>query len=256
MGDVRIVIEPYLSLLWIKKRERERKKDFIVFYPFSFSFSFSLFRSLLLKANRTIQASRVSIRGIQSVCLLKKYGTLFTVGISGAAAARSLMNEVEAQPETRKGLFPEIEPYNTGCACVSLFCELKLFCATYNEYSIKWKKRFLQVSETHRIYFEESGNPQGKPVVFVHGGPGGGTTAKCRQFFDPNVISFSFKLNCQLPSFLFVCIFPHDESLSLLFSSFPFFFSLSPTFSIPVLPNYSFWSKRLWKKYSSCLFRR
>ena len=43
----------------------------------------------------------------------------------------------------------------------------------------------LQVSALHNIYVEESGNPQGKPVVFVHGGPGGGTEPWQRQFFDP-----------------------------------------------------------------------
>jgi proline iminopeptidase len=37
----------------------------------------------------------------------------------------------------------------------------------------------------HRIYYEESGNPDGKPVVFVHGGPGGGTSPRQRRFFDP-----------------------------------------------------------------------
>ncbi|NDD74892.1 MAG: prolyl aminopeptidase [Gammaproteobacteria bacterium] len=44
----------------------------------------------------------------------------------------------------------------------------------------------LRVSNVHEIYWEESGNPQGKPVVFLHGGPGGGTDARMRQFFDPN----------------------------------------------------------------------
>ena len=43
----------------------------------------------------------------------------------------------------------------------------------------------LPVSDLHEIYFEESGNPQGKPVVFLHGGPGGGTDPKMRRFFDP-----------------------------------------------------------------------
>jgi len=57
-----------------------------------------------------------------------------------------------------RSFYPEIEPYHTG---------------------------MLRVSELHEIYFEESGNPQGKPVVFVHGGPGGGTEPKQRRFFDP-----------------------------------------------------------------------
>jgi proline iminopeptidase len=43
----------------------------------------------------------------------------------------------------------------------------------------------LRVSPIHEVYFEESGNPKGKPVVFVHGGPGGGTDPKQRRFFDP-----------------------------------------------------------------------
>jgi proline iminopeptidase len=55
-------------------------------------------------------------------------------------------------------LYPEIEPYRTGR---------------------------LRVSDVHELYFEESGNPQGKPVVFLHGGPGGGTDVKYRRFFDP-----------------------------------------------------------------------
>jgi proline iminopeptidase len=44
---------------------------------------------------------------------------------------------------------------------------------------------FLRVSDVHEIYYEESGNPRGKPAVFLHGGPGGGTDAKMRSFFDP-----------------------------------------------------------------------
>lgn len=54
--------------------------------------------------------------------------------------------------------YPEIEPYRTGR---------------------------LRVSDLHELYFEESGNPAGKPVVFLHGGPGGGTDGKQRRFFDP-----------------------------------------------------------------------
>jgi proline iminopeptidase len=43
----------------------------------------------------------------------------------------------------------------------------------------------LDVSPLHAIYYEESGNPEGRPVVFVHGGPGGGTEPVYRQYFDP-----------------------------------------------------------------------
>ncbi|GAB2788011.1 prolyl aminopeptidase [Dyella kyungheensis] len=57
-------------------------------------------------------------------------------------------------------LYPEIEPYDSG---------------------------MLKVSDLHTLYYEQSGNPNGKPVVFLHGGPGGGTNPKCRRFFDPAV---------------------------------------------------------------------
>ncbi len=44
----------------------------------------------------------------------------------------------------------------------------------------------LKVTEGHELYFEESGNPQGRPVVFLHGGPGGGSDPKQRRFFHPD----------------------------------------------------------------------
>ena len=48
-----------------------------------------------------------------------------------------------------------------------------------------YRTRYLSVGDGHSIYFEESGNPDGKPCVFVHGGPGGGSSPAARQFFDP-----------------------------------------------------------------------
>ena len=43
----------------------------------------------------------------------------------------------------------------------------------------------LQVSELHQIYWEESGNPDGIPVIFLHGGPGAGASPQSRGFFNP-----------------------------------------------------------------------
>ena len=43
----------------------------------------------------------------------------------------------------------------------------------------------LRVGDVHEIAYEQSGNPVGKPVVFLHGGPGGGTTPEMRRFFHP-----------------------------------------------------------------------
>ena len=48
-----------------------------------------------------------------------------------------------------------------------------------------YRHDWLDVGDGHSIYYEESGNPDGIPCVFVHGGPGGGTSPAARQFFDP-----------------------------------------------------------------------
>ena len=55
-------------------------------------------------------------------------------------------------------LFPEVEPYQT---------------------------HQLKVSNLHTLYIEEVGNPNGQPVIFLHGGPGGGVTPEYRRYFDP-----------------------------------------------------------------------
>jgi len=48
-----------------------------------------------------------------------------------------------------------------------------------------YQKGHLRVSPLHELYYEQCGNPQGKPAVFLHGGPGGGVNAGMRRFFDP-----------------------------------------------------------------------
>jgi len=55
-------------------------------------------------------------------------------------------------------LYPDLEPYDTG---------------------------MLAVDGRHTLYYEQCGNPQGKPVVLLHGGPGAGCSAKMRRFHDP-----------------------------------------------------------------------
>ena len=56
-------------------------------------------------------------------------------------------------------LYPEINPFDHG---------------------------FLAVDSQHTLYYEQVGNPQGKPVVFLHGGPGGGVTHDYRRYFNPD----------------------------------------------------------------------
>jgi len=62
----------------------------------------------------------------------------------------------DAAPRT--DLYPPIEPYGSG---------------------------MLTLDGVHRMYWEQSGNPRGAPVVFLHGGPGAGATPAHRRFFDP-----------------------------------------------------------------------
>jgi proline iminopeptidase len=49
-----------------------------------------------------------------------------------------------------------------------------------------FKTEFLKVSDIHTLYVEQCGNPKGRPVVFLHGGPGGGLSTDHRRFFDPD----------------------------------------------------------------------
>jgi proline iminopeptidase len=49
-----------------------------------------------------------------------------------------------------------------------------------------YNEGYLEVSDIHTIHYEESGNPQGKPIVLLHGGPGGGCPPFYRQYFHPD----------------------------------------------------------------------
>ncbi len=48
-----------------------------------------------------------------------------------------------------------------------------------------WQQGMLRVSPRHDLYYEQCGRPDGKPVVFLHGGPGGGAGESARRFFNP-----------------------------------------------------------------------
>lgn len=61
-------------------------------------------------------------------------------------------------PQTQPKAYPAIEPYETGR---------------------------LDVGDGHEIYYELCGNPNGKPIAFLHGGPGSGCSAQHRRLFDP-----------------------------------------------------------------------
>lgn len=65
--------------------------------------------------------------------------------------------------------------------------QLQMCKTTYNLYPEieAYSKNWLKTDDLHEIYYEESGNPHGVPVVFLHGGPGGGCRPGQRRFFDP-----------------------------------------------------------------------
>ncbi|MGH6860662.1 MAG: alpha/beta fold hydrolase, partial [Phyllobacterium sp.] len=48
-----------------------------------------------------------------------------------------------------------------------------------------YAEQMLEVSELHTIHVEECGNPDGKPVIMIHGGPGGGINPTMRRLHDP-----------------------------------------------------------------------
>lgn len=50
-----------------------------------------------------------------------------------------------------------------------------------------YQKGYLPVSDGHKLYYEACGNPKGKPVLFLHGGPGAGFSDKSKRFFDPKI---------------------------------------------------------------------
>ncbi|MEZ4255776.1 MAG: prolyl aminopeptidase [Polyangiales bacterium] len=63
-------------------------------------------------------------------------------------------------PDATSALYPALDPFDSGT---------------------------LDVGDGHSIYYEQSGNPKGKPAIFVHGGPGGASEANHRRFWDPKV---------------------------------------------------------------------
>lgn len=66
---------------------------------------------------------------------------------------------VRALEVNRRELYPPIEPFDVG---------------------------YIELDAGHCMYYEQCGNPAGKPALFVHGGPGGGGDVNARRFFDPS----------------------------------------------------------------------
>jgi len=77
----------------------------------------------------------------------------------GSDRNKVLVNALRNGGLFHRDLYREIKPYSSG---------------------------FMEVSDLHSLYWEQSGNPDGHPVVFFHGGPGAGTSGRDRRYFDPD----------------------------------------------------------------------
>jgi hypothetical protein len=80
------------------------------------------------------------------------------LGGGNGALYRSIMDKVAGQKSAGQFLYPQIDPFD---------------------------QRMLDVGDGHRIYVEQCGNPDGVPVIVLHGGPGGGCSPAMRRYFDP-----------------------------------------------------------------------
>ena len=74
--------------------------------------------------------------------------------------ASDAANQIANPVQFPRDLYPEIECYEDG---------------------------YLDVGDGHKLYYDVSGNPDGIPAIFLHGGPGGGISPRVRRFFDPKI---------------------------------------------------------------------
>ena len=125
----------------------------------------SLIQSRTLASYIPLQhASGEGHRGDQAHAPYRRYGLGTAAAITGAAVfalySSSSCSEGSSGGDKFSGtaLYPDIKPFDKGT---------------------------LQVSDIHTIAYTQYGNPKGKPVLYVHGGPGGGTDPAMARFFDP-----------------------------------------------------------------------
>jgi pimeloyl-ACP methyl ester carboxylesterase len=78
---------------------------------------------------------------------------------AGSGQADGIMPRMDMRSNLRRAV-PALEPYDQG---------------------------MLELDDVHTMYWETCGNPLGVPVLFLHGGPGGGCSVEHRRFFDPEV---------------------------------------------------------------------
>jgi hypothetical protein len=103
-------------------------------------------KSAAVKSRATPKRSDLKLTVTRMRVAAKKKPPVRAAKDTRPAAARDESNSTQRSP-SRRELYPALEPFRHG---------------------------YLRVSEVHEIYYEECGNPAGKPAVFLHGGPGAG----------------------------------------------------------------------------------
>ena len=112
-----------------------------------------LARTLLARSSTLLALSAARF------CTAVKLGPAPTPDLRFVSPPASDAANAVASPLTYPvSLYPEVEPYDKG---------------------------MLDVGDGHKLYYDVSGNPDGVPAVFLHGGPGAGCSPRCRRFFDP-----------------------------------------------------------------------
>ena len=109
------------------------------------------------------QASAAGRPGILRVVPVSLWASLCSIDLLNDAFPYRTNSTVSKQPDqppesAKLTLFPEIEPYDMG---------------------------WLSTGDGHEVYYEQCGNPNGLPVLFLHGGPASGCSPRHRRFYDP-----------------------------------------------------------------------
>jgi len=98
----------------------------------------------------------LSFGGVRAFSVTRMKADLSYVSPPASDAAGQISNPVQYP----RDLYPELESFDDG---------------------------FLDVGDGHRLYYDVSGNPDGIPALFLHGGPGAGVSPRVRRFFDPEI---------------------------------------------------------------------
>jgi len=110
-------------------------------------------------ASQTVYAARMRYPRRSAAAGLTAAAGFAAFAFSGSASSEGSETDAKGTDKfSHTKLYPPIAPYD---------------------------RQFIKVSDLHKIHVSQYGNPAGKPVLFVHGGPGGGTDSAMARYFDP-----------------------------------------------------------------------